>query len=98
MSRAENQARYEASEQGRLTAKRYQTSDKYKANRRRNAHKIAARNAVTHALEDGKLVRPNVCEHCNEDVFTEASHTDYADQLDVEWLCVPCHREKDASP
>ena len=47
------------------------------------------------AVNRGDLVRPNVCEWCGDKVFTEASHTDYGRPLDVEWLCMECHKYKD---
>lgn len=60
-----------------------------------NRHKRSAHDAVYRAIKSGALVRPNACEHCNAQVFTEASHTDYSRWLDVEWLCRSCHVAKD---
>ena len=89
---------------GKETMDRYGETEKGKAvrklaqqNRRaRDPEKVKARAAVAHMVRTGQLVRPNVCEHCDDHVFTEASHTDYDRPLDVEWLCRPCHRIKDA--
>ena len=66
-----------------------------KADRKQRAkhpEKKAARNAVTHALRDGRLVK-EPC-HCGE-VEVEGHHKSYEEdkQLDVEWLCTKCHRK-----
>lgn len=56
--------------------------------------KIIARQAVTRALRKGKLVRPSICSNCRECVGkTHAHHTDYRKPLQIEWLCVECHKE-----
>ena len=56
----------------------------------RIAHQIVQR-----AIKCGELIRPEVCENCNRSGKTEASHDDYNKPLEVQWLCVKCHREKD---
>ncbi len=63
--------------------------------RKQHPEKQKARAKVGYAIRRGDLVRPNVCEWCGDEVYTEASHTDYAKPLDVEWLCKECHRYKD---
>ena len=57
---------------------------------RRKAHSM-----VQAALNRGDLVRPWNCAKCRATGRIEASHTDYTKPLEVEWLCVPCHRRKD---
>ena len=64
--------------------------------REKNPKKYRAHYMVNNAIRGGRLHRPNVCEHCGAEQFTEASHTDYDKPLDVEWLCRPCHRRKDS--
>jgi hypothetical protein len=82
-----------------------------KANLERNKEKIAARDKarhiehpeirqaqarVTQAIRQGTLVRPDKCERCGATgLAIEASHDDYDQPLEVEWLCVSCHRTKD---
>lgn len=52
-----------------------------------------ARNLVQHALETGRLERPERCARCGRKMKRlEAHHTDYSRPLEVEWLCVSCHR------
>jgi len=54
-----------------------------------------ARQAVKRALQKGTLHRPDECASCHTACTPEASHDDYARQLDVEWLCRRCHAIKD---
>ncbi len=77
---------YRRTERGREVSrkadqKRYQFS----------TEKLKARIAVNHAIRDGKLTRPSVCESCFNERFTEAHHEDYSKPLNVEWLCKECH-------
>ncbi len=54
--------------------------------------KRAARMAVFYAIEDGELVRPDVCEVCDcPHSEMQAHHTNYGDPLNVIWVCPPCH-------
>jgi len=55
--------------------------------RRRLAHQ-----AVGKAIRHGILVR-QPCERCGA-MKTEAHHEDYDKQLDVMWLCTPCHKKR----
>ncbi len=50
-----------------------------------------ARNAVSNALRDGRLLR-EPCKVCGTTEGVEAHHSDYARPLDVEWLCFAHHR------
>jgi hypothetical protein len=57
-----------------------------------------ARNAqrlVAYYIEQGRLVRPKICEECKMKKKIEAAHYDYAEPLRVRWLCVSCHRKWD---
>jgi hypothetical protein len=60
------------------------------------AHIKKAHYTVGNAIRAGKLTRPNICEECGQERFTEAAHSDYSRPLDVRWLCVSCHRRWDA--
>ena len=63
--------------------------------REKNPEKYRAHYMVNNAIRAGKIHRPNVCERCGAEQFTEASHNDYDKPLEIEWLCRPCHRGKD---
>ena len=56
----------------------------------RNPQKVAARKAVAHAIEAGKLKR-QACEICGA-VNAQAHHDDYSRPLDVRWLCRTHHK------
>jgi hypothetical protein len=49
--------------------------------------------AVSNAIRDGKLTRPNCCEYCGKSCKPQAHHSSYADdmKLTVTWLCTECH-------
>lgn len=54
----------------------------------------AAHAAVTAAVADGGLVRPNTCSECSHEHNRIIAHHDSYDEdrrLDVRWLCPPCH-------
>lgn len=52
--------------------------------------KNRARNAISNAIRDGKIVR-QPCEVCGGKA--QAHHDDYAKPLEVRWLCFKHHRE-----
>ena len=67
---------------------------KYQARRRaRSPEKYRARNAVSNALRDGRLVK-GPCKECGTTERVQAHHPDYSKPLDIEWLCFSCHREE----
>lgn len=53
--------------------------------------------AVTHAVQAGRLIRPNICSNClrvPERGVVQAHHYDgYDKPLVVQWLCVQCHAD-----
>ncbi len=51
-----------------------------------------ARRAVERAVRSGKLIRPMFCQLCLGIGRIEAHHEDYTKQLEVVWLCSPCHK------
>ena len=59
--------------------------------RAKNPLKYKARNAVSNALRDGRLIR-KPCEVCGNP-HVQAHHSDYSKPLDVRWLCFEHHRE-----
>ena len=57
-----------------------------------NRPKNQARDAVSRALEDGRLHKPSFCTRCHVPTSAlEAHHKDYSRRLEVRWLCSPCH-------
>lgn len=56
-----------------------------------NREKKRAHQAVDRALRRGDLVKPDACEECGGVNRLHGHHDDYSRQLEVRWLCVPCH-------
>ncbi len=81
--------------------KRYVSSEKGRSSRKTankkywdsHPQKAKAHNAVSNALRDGKLERPDICESCDTEIFVEAHHEDYNKPLEVIWMCIKCHKE-----
>jgi len=61
------------------------------ASRKRHPDRYRARDAVSNAVRDGRLVR-QPCEVCGE-VKAHGHHDDYSKPLDVRWLCRKHHLE-----
>lgn len=65
-----------------------------KAWRTRSKIKEQAHNRVSRAVAAGRIIKPESCEQCGTDERSiHAHHDDYAKQLDVRWLCAPCHQQ-----
>ncbi len=99
-SRAHTKERkeYRQSDAGKSSKNKYVKSHKGKATsqkyRENNKLKIKARKASELALRIGTLVRPATCSECGIQTKTEAHHHrgyEKSYQLDVVWLCRPCH-------
>lgn len=72
----------------RARAKRY---------RERHPEKARAHNLVGLAVFHGKLQKPSHCEGCGqpfEKAKLQGHHEDYERPLEVEWLCLSCHRKR----
>ena len=60
----------------------------------KNPHKRKASQTVNNALRDGRLEKPNCCEHCGtSEKKIQGHHWSYLEEnwLDVIWLCTTCH-------
>lgn len=67
-------------------------NERVRASRRKHYDRHLARKAVWKAVRNGKLVRPQECPVCGcSDRPVHAHHKDYADRLNVIWLCSRCH-------
>lgn len=76
-------------ERSKLPHRRLQRAANLQRERRRHPMRAVARNAVSNAVRDGKLLKMD-CAFCGSS-NTVAHHHDYARPLDVTWLCTPCH-------
>lgn len=52
----------------------------------------AAHSLLQSAVRSGRIQKPIVCEKCGSNKRLEAHHADYCKPLDVNWLCISCHR------
>lgn len=60
----------------------------------KNTIKRAAHVLVGNAVRDGRLTKPKACESCGEaPKRLHGHHDDYAQPLNVRWLCPRCHKE-----
>lgn len=67
------------------------TRESLKKYRTGNPHKHAAHEAVARAIASGRLKKPDTCEKCGVKCVPHGHHDDYEKQLDVQWVCRPCH-------
>lgn len=63
-----------------------------------NKEKKRAHKKVEVALENGSLIKPELCSRCARPGRIEAHHHDYSKPLEVEWICAKCHRHEHMSP
>ena len=47
------------------------------------------------AVKNRKMVKSLSCEKCTDKTTLQGHHKDYSKPLDVEWLCMYCHKEAD---
>lgn len=67
-------------------------SIRLKTHIKKNPLKFKVRRRARYAASAGILIKPDVCEICNEnDHQVEGHHSDYSKPLDVIWVCRPCH-------
>lgn len=79
-------------ERKRRPERKLQKKEYKKRRRQRNPDKDKARNKLSNAIRDGRVIRPEMCQMCGKSCKPEAHHTDYSRPLDVLWLCFICHR------
>jgi len=76
-------------------------SKHWSENRCRQPFFEKARQKARRAIEKGILVRPDTCEMCgkkpppmkNGRASIQGHHPNYDEPLNVQWLCVKCHRK-----
>lgn len=58
--------------------------------RKQNPKKYIANSAVSNAVRDGRITKPDKCSECSAPK-PQAHHPDYSKPLEVVWLCRSCH-------
>lgn len=60
---------------------------------KKNPQKRKAQIYLGNAVRDGRVLKPSICSHCNEEKRIQGHHWSYEREhwLDVIWLCAPCH-------
>jgi len=64
-----------------------------KRHRDANPKRAKAKSMISHAIRDGNITRPSVCEACKGTDALQGHHCDYNKPMDVMWLCVKCHTQ-----
>lgn len=75
---------------------RYRTNEKRREqylslSSRRPPEHIKANHALSNAVRDGRVTKPEACWHCGSVGPVEGHHVHYDLPLDVVWLCRSCH-------
>lgn len=82
------QKEYSLTEKGKLVHNKAVSNYRQKHSLIYKAH-----NSVNNSLRDNKIIKPLLCETCNQEKQLEAHHCDYALPLYIMWLCVDCHKD-----
>ena len=82
----EKQRRRSADYYRRCRAKRILLAIRHNATERGKARRI-----LQHAVRDGLLIRPSVCDNCGSGGRIQAHHPDYSRPMSVIWVCSLCH-------
>jgi hypothetical protein len=53
-----------------------------------------ARARVYYAVKRGEIIKPKFCSKCGEITKIYAHHITYSKKLNIQWLCMNCHRKK----
>lgn len=61
--------------------------------RNSNPERYRANTAVSNAIRDGRLIRPNECSCCGVRCKPHGHHNNYSKPLDVVWYCNKCHNQ-----
>lgn len=70
-------------------AKKY--NNKYHITYKPDSFKVKSRNKIRYEVRAKRILKPIICELCNEVKSLQAHHKDYNKPLDVNWLCKQCH-------
>src|SRR5512146_1777269 len=95
--RAANSDTQRLKERARSANRRAYRTQAERERRASSPEKYAARTAVLHAVQRGRLARHTACENCGRTCVPHGHHDDYSKPLSVRWLCASCHRNHHAA-
>lgn len=81
----------------RLESPEVRDAENSRCKARQQAHReqTRAKSMLHRKLKQGSIVKPSSCQDCfDSESPIEAHHPDYSKPLEVEWLCISCHRRK----
>ena len=61
--------------------------------KRSNPNKYKAHYTVSNAVSTGKMKKDVLCQYCGNYDKLQGHHCDYGKLLDVQWLCIHCHKQ-----
>jgi hypothetical protein len=82
--------KYRETENGKVVTKKY-----YEKSKTEHPEMYKARTALMHAMQDGKIKKPSVCDNCGKQhYYIHGHHWSYLPEhrLDIIWLCPSCHK------
>ena len=91
---------YSQTPEGKVTERRRNQKPKRKQEQQTNIQKwrkdhpekYRAQTAVSNAVRDGRLSKPDSCQECTATENIHGHHEDYSEPLDVIWLCPTHHK------
>lgn len=94
---AKRQSQYNKSGAGKRTKERHA---------KRHPERVFARRVLQMAVRMGIVAKPWECQACGQNPppmrdgrsSLQAHHHDYSKPLDVQWLCIPCHKRAGVIP
>ena len=81
-------------ERGKLPRRVKANTARNKVRRRENPQQYKAQGAVSNAVRDGRLEKPEKCQSCGARTRLCGHHADYSQPLQVAWLCYVCHKSE----
>jgi hypothetical protein len=103
--RKEQNAKFHKDNKEKIAARKkiWFSSEKGKESHRKSAikyrlsspEKKKAHDAVYRAIKRGELFRPNHCQICDAEGYTEAHHANYGEdkRTSIIWICKNCHEK-----
>jgi RNase P subunit RPR2 len=93
-NRDRNRRNYYSDLEHHRKRKREYVARRNKEQRAARDTKFMAREKLRQAVRSGRLKKPTSCSECHKELpprKIHGHHLDYANPLDVVWLCVSCH-------